>query len=255
MTALAELAPASRIYVAFDYPGIRQPEPQAVLQQLQDTGAGAKIGLEITAASGWPEPIQEAQQYGFDVFADAKLHDIGNTEINAARTILSAAPNMLNVHATSSKAALRGLVAVRNEIQLDDHDQPRLTKILGVTVLTDVENSECFEDYRRGRQKQVLHLADKVLDCGLDGFVCSPEELDILARYERFDRMLKVIPAIRPKWSVPDDQKNYTTPREAILRGASHIVVGRPITKQFKKIGNTQLDAFQAVEQEVAEAA
>lgn len=251
--SLETLTPANRIYVAFDYPRLDRPEAQGVLTQLQDTGAGAKVGLEVTALTGWVDPIEDAQSHGFDVFADMKLHDIGATEWKAAEPVLLTNPELLNIHATSSQAALSGLVAVRDKLKAES-DGAIQTKLLGVTVLTDVENQECIADYRRGRKKQVMHLADKVLECGLDGFVCSPEELDILAKYERFAKMLKVIPAIRPKWSVPDDQKNFTTPRQAILRGATHIVVGRPITAQYKKVGDTQLDAFRAVEQEVKEA-
>jgi orotidine-5'-phosphate decarboxylase len=63
-----------------------------------------------------------------------------------------------------------------------------------------------------------------------------------------------MVPAIRPAWSVPNDQKNFTTPTEAIQRGATYIVVGRPITEQYKMTGDAQLAAFRAVEQEVKEA-
>ena len=249
MSASPETA-AERIYVAFDYPNLGLAQPQAVLKGLEGTGAGAKLGLEITAKRGWDEPIGEAHEYGFKVFADAKLHDIGNTEWSAARIILENEPDFLNVHATSSRAALSGLVEVRDSMK-EDFSSWRQPKLLGVTVLTDVENDEAVEDYRRGRKKQVVHLADKLLDCGLDGVVCSPDELKTLAKYARFDDMVKMVPAIRPKWSVPGDQKNFTTPREAIERGATHIVVGRPITAQFSKIGETPMDAFEAVLQEV----
>lgn len=254
MSSNIELSPANRIFVAFDYESIHAPEPQSVLHQLEDTGAGAKVGLEITAQTGWPEAIQEAQHYEFQVFADAKLHDIGNTIQKAAKTILLHTPEFLNVHASSSEAALTGLVTVRDEVQKEEGHDYDITQLLGVTVLTDVEQSESVADYRRGRKKQVLHFADKLLDCGLDGLVCSPQELDILAKYARFDKFVKMVPAIRPKWSVPDDQKNFTTPSEAIRRGATHIVVGRPITAQYEKVGASQLDAFHAVEQEVQEA-
>lgn len=259
MTGISHSA-AERLYVAFDFESIKEEAPQYLLTNLRGTGIGVKLGLEITAASGWVIPIDTAQDYNYNVFADAKLKDIGNTVIKVGKTILKAYPNFLNIHADSSETALRGLVDVRNKVQIegwDDYqdDGEGITKLLGVTVLTDITDEECIKMYGRTRKEQVLFLADKVLDCGLDGLVCSPEELDILAKYSRFDRLIRMIPAIRPKWSVPDDQKNFTTPREAILRGANYLVVGRPITEQYKKIGDTPLDATEAVVQEIAEAA
>ncbi len=244
---------AERLYVALDYDSINDPEPSELLHHLQGTGAGAKVGLQISAAKGWINPIETVQDHGMNVFADAKLKDIGATVSKASRVILKTMPNFINVHADSSASALRMLVEERNSLRQEGDSE--FTKILGVTVLTDKENDEAVEDYRRGRKKQVLHYADKSLDCGLDGIVCSPDELKILAKYARFDKLVKMVPAIRPKWSVPNDQKNYTTPTEAIERGATHIVVGRPITEQYTKVGTTPFDAFEAVVQEVAEAA
>ncbi len=245
---LTEHQAAEKLYVALDYPDIYNQQPQELLQDLKGTGVGVKIGLEITAARGWLAPIDCVFGYGFNTFADAKLHDIGNTVSKAAHVILNSKPQFLNVHASSSKAALSALVAER------DKTSPH-TKLLGVSVLTDVDQAESIEDYRRGRKAQVLHFTDKVLDQGLDGVVCSPEELRILAKYERFSKIVKMIPAIRPKWSVANDQKNFTTPTEAIERGATHLVVGRPITEQYKMIGKTPLDAFRAVVEEIKEAA
>jgi orotidine-5'-phosphate decarboxylase len=255
MLVSPEIDAAQRIYVAFDYPSIHHEEAQQTLNNLYGTGAGAKIGLEVTAASGWPEPLGVAQDNEFNTFADAKLHDIGNTVWSTAETILRPGPNFLNTHASCSKAALRGLFETRARMQVHAQGESPFTKLLGVTVLTDVEEDEAVSDYRRGRKKQVLYFADKVMDCGFDGVVCSPQELKLLAKYARFDDMVKMVPAIRPKWSVANDQKNFTTPTEAIERGATHIVVGRPITKQYEKIGQTPLDAFQAVLEEVVEAA
>lgn len=236
---------ASQIYVAFDYPSVHTSEAQFLFEQLEGTGAGAKLGLEITAASGWPPAIQEGHNHSFNVFADPKLKDIGHTVAKAAEIILSQKPEFINIHADSSSVALNGLVNAKNKIS-------PITQVLGVTVLTDKTNGEAIADYRRGRKNQVLHYADKLLDSGVEGVICSPEELKILAKYSRFDRMVKMVPAIRPKWSVPNDQKNFTTPAEAIQRGATHIVVGRPITAQYKLMGGaTPLDAFRAIHDEI----
>lgn len=244
--------------MAFDFERITDPDPQYLLRNLDDTGVGVKLGLEITAKSGWPNPINTALDKGFNVFADAKLKDINNTVVKVGRVILGTYPNFLNIHATSSEAALKGLVQARNEIQIDNWDDQYTdgtTDILGVTVLTDIEDEECQKTYGRSRKEQVLFLADKILECGLEGLVCSPDELDILAEHPRFDKLVRMVPAIRPTWSVANDQKNFTTPREAILRGANYIVVGRPITEQFKNVGDTPLDAVEAVVREIKEAA
>lgn len=239
---------ASQIYVAFDYESMYSAEAQSLLNQLHGTGAGCKIGQTITAKAGWPAPINEAQIHEFNVFADAKLHEINNTVLDVGRVILSCKPDFINIFADSSVTALEGLLSLRDEISPG-------TKVLGVTLLTDKTDGEVLSDYGFPRNEQVLHFANKVLEVGLDGVICSPQDLRILARYPDFDYVEKVTPSIRPAWSMPNDQQNYATPTEAIEWGATRIVVGRPVTKQFELIGgSTPLDAFWAVFEEVKRA-
>lgn len=243
---------AGTLYVAFDFDSVLDQQPQELLTSIHDTDVGAKVGTQIAAVDGWLVPVDEVDNWGLNVFADMKLKDIGATVIKTARPVLRRNPAFLNVHADSSVSALEGLVAERDTIQAHIPVGQR-TKLLGVTVLTDKEDPEVIQDYRRGRKKQVLHYADKSMAAGLDGVVCSPAELKVLARYERFFGAIKMTPAIRPRWSVPDDQKNFMTPTEALERGGENtlLVVGRPITEQYAKIGKTPLDAVHAVLEEV----
>ncbi len=239
---------ASQIYVAFDCESIYSAEARSLLGQLHGTGAGCKIGQTIAAKTGWPAPINEAQIHEFDVFADAKLHEINNTVHDLGRVILSCQPDFINIFADSSIVALEALLDLRDEVSPE-------TKVLGVTLLTDKTDDEVLSDYGRPRNEQVLCFANKVLEVGLDGVICSPQDLRMLAKYSDFDNVEKVTPGIRPAWSMPNDQQNYATPTEAIEWGASRIVVGRPITEQFGLIGGlTPRDAFWAVFEEVKRA-
>lgn len=250
---MAEISPeaAKRLYVAFDYDSIQDIEARRLIGSIRGTGIGAKVGTQLACRSGWIVPVVQLSN-GFNVFADMKLHDIGKTETATARSVLRWLPSYLNAHATSSFAALESLVKLRDETQKTAAENMK-TKLLGVTLPTDVEDEESMRDYGRSRNEQVLHLADKSMDAGFEGIVCSAYDLKLLAKYARFDQLVKVVPSIRPKWSVPAGQKNFVTPTEAIELGGDNVtlVVGSPITDQYMNIGETRLDAVVAVTNEI----
>ncbi|UDI78480.1 orotidine-5'-phosphate decarboxylase [Staphylococcus taiwanensis] len=183
-----------------------------------------KIGMELFYQAG-PDLIKAIKSRGHDIFLDLKLHDIPNTVEKAMEGLGKLDVDLVNVHAAGGtemmKAAVRGLHKYSND-----------TKIIAVTQLTSTT-----EDMLRNEQniqttieEAVLNYAKLTQQAGLDGVVCSPLEAELLTK-ELGSDFLKVTPGIRPQGAAVNDQKRITTPEDAKQLGATHIVVGRPITQ------------------------
>jgi orotidine-5'-phosphate decarboxylase len=124
--------------------------------------------------------------------------------------------------------------------------------VLGVTILTSIDKRIMNDELRINGdvEDQVVHLAKLADDAGLDGVIASPHEIQALrAKLPR--RMLIVTPGVRPTWAASDDQRRFMTPGEAIERGASYVVIGRPITKPPAGIG-TPVQAADRVRDEIS---
>lgn len=160
---------------------------------------------------------------GFHVFLDLKLHDIPNTVAGAVRSVTQAGASLLTIHAAGGPA----MMAAASEAATAP-DSPRL---LAVTVLTSMDANELAAiGVTSSAAEQVLRLAKLAKQSGINGMVCSAEEVGAL-RSELGGDTLLVIPGIRPTGSDIGDQKRIATPAAAIQRGASMLVVGRPITR------------------------
>jgi orotidine-5'-phosphate decarboxylase len=221
MTAESTLKPAERIFVALDLTDLERAS--ALACELKGAIGGIKIGLELFSARG-VEAVRALRAEGLPLFLDLKLHDIPNTVASAVRALLPLEPALLTLHASGGPAMLR---AATEAVQTAG---PRRPRVLAVTVLTSLD--EC--DLRRVGQEgpiaaQVLRLADLAQGAGIDGVVCSPQEVAAL-RAKCGPAFILAVPGIRPAWAQADDQKRTTTPKEALAAGADYLVIGRPIT-------------------------
>ncbi len=190
-----------------------------------------KVGAHLFATGEGKRIIDCINARNSKIFLDLKYHDIPNTVANTAKVACGLGVYMFNVHATGG-AAMMGAVAkaVREESRKTGKTRP---KVLAVTVLTSISGDELQGELKVSLplEEYVAHLARLAEKSGLDGVVCSPNEIEIVRRACGKD-FLVVTPGIRPAWSVSkDDQKRVLTPAEAIKRGADYIVVGRPIIK------------------------
>ena len=179
------------------------------------TGQMIKIGMEFTYACGFDAVRKLAR--GRQVFLDLKLHDIPNTVASAIASLVSVKPAMLTIHTLGGKDMIK---AARKAIDVNfpDNQKPLL---LGVTVLTSMDQENLNSvNLHTTPIEQVMKLAGMALDAGVDGLVCSPEEVANL-----------VVPGIRLENAKTDDQKRIMTPALAHKAGANWIVVGRPITQ------------------------
>lgn len=181
-----------------------------------------KVGMELFYQEG-PDLVNTLNRYGHDIFLDLKLHDIPNTVESAMRRIAELGVDMVNVHAAGGvammEAAKRGLSGSG-------------TKLIAVTQLTSTSEQQMQQEQLIPvtLQESVLHYAKLAKQAGLDGVVCSVQEAKAIGEACGED-FLRVTPGIRPASSEAHDQKRIATPRDAKAQGATHIVVGRAVTR------------------------
>lgn len=192
-------------------------------------GCGIKLGLEYFNAQG-PEGVTAVTSAhpGVPLFLDLKYHDIPNTVAGAVRAACRLRPAYLNIHAAGGRAMM---IAARDAAQ---EESARLCttppRILAVTVLTSMDDATLADVGMTGRSTDaVLRLAMLARESGLAGVVCSAHEIAAVRAACGPDFVL-MVPGIRPAGSGADDQKRVMTPAQALAAGATHLVIGRPIT-------------------------
>ncbi len=172
------------------------------------------------------------------LFLDLKYHDIPNTVAGAIRAVTQGIkPAFINVHATGGLDMMK---AAKEAC-------PAETKLLAVTVLTSID-ADTLDSVGQGNdpKSQVQRLALLAKDAGCDGVVCSSHEIEII-RETCGDDFITMVPGIRPAGADVGDQKRIMTPREAVNKGASHLVIGRPIT-QADNPSQTAMDIIKTID-------
>ncbi|SVB26906.1 uncharacterized protein METZ01_LOCUS179760 [marine metagenome] len=212
----------SPIIVALDMESERALE---LAKKLNPQECKVKVGSQLFTADG-PIIIEKLNELGFDIFLDLKFHDIPNTVKKAVETVIKMGVWMLNVHSLGGKEMLRAAYEVVEKVSI----KPLL---VGVTVLTSL-NDKALKEVGLGlnTEDQVLLLAELCQAEGLNGVVCSANELSILRKHLDEDFLL-VTPGIRSSQLEKDDQKRISTASEAISNGADYIVIGREISNEI----------------------
>jgi orotidine-5'-phosphate decarboxylase len=209
-----------RLIVALDVPNAAAA--QELVRKIGDSAHFYKVGLQLFTAEG-PDIVRDLLGSGKRVFLDLKLHDIPNTVAGAVKSLCELQVDMLTVHASGGSAMLRAASEAAASAA-------RPPKILAVTVLTSLGADELAEvGWDRAPQEQVLRLAKLAQAARCDGVVCSPHEIAAVRKAIGAE-MAVVVPGVRPVGSEKGDQARVATPEEAIRAGASHLVIGRPIT-------------------------
>ncbi len=215
------------IIVAIDVDNVEKAV--AMVAQLKDHVGVFKVGLELVNTAGIQvfDLLREAGAKRF--FYDAKLHDIPNTVAGAMRRIAGMGVWCVTVHASGGSAMLRAAVdAARTQAALLDVVPP---KILAVTVLTSIDAKVLREELQVTvpLDSHVAHLARLAFEAGCDGVIASPHEIETVRAAISDPNFLVVTPGVRPAGSAVGDQARVMTPGEAMRRGASLLVIGRPI--------------------------
>ena len=214
------ISPRERLIVALDVSS--SVEAQKIVAALGDSVQTYKVGMQLYTAEG-PEIVRDLVASGHRVFLDLKYHDIPNTVRAAVGEAAQLGVSMLTVHASGGTKMLAAATDAARAL-----NSPLL--ILAVTVLTSMNEKDLDEiGIQAPVENQVLRLASIAISAGCAGVVCSARELKCL-RAQLGNEFLAVTPGVRPAGSAPGDQARVVTPAEAISAGATHIVVGRPIT-------------------------
>jgi orotidine-5'-phosphate decarboxylase len=222
--------PRERLIVALDVSSAAAA--RKIVAAVGDSAHIYKVGMQLYTAEG-PTIVRELVGSGRRVFLDLKYHDIPNTVGAAVKESAQLGVSMLTVHASGGGPMLRAAAEAAAS-------QPDSPVVLAVTVLTSLDDSELNKVGVRGSVvDQVLRLAALALSNGCRGIVASAHEASALRDDLGHDFMI-VTPGVRPAGSGRADQVRVVTPSEAVASGATHIVVGRPITEAADPAAETR---------------
>ncbi len=227
-----------RVIVALDCDRSRALE---LADMLAGKATWVKIGMTLFYQEG-PYFITALQKRGFKVFLDLKFHDIPHQVKGAAKAAAEAGADMLTMHAVGGLSMMKAAKEGLSEARWVEEEPISLA----ITVLTSMSE----EDLRstgvtRKVKDQVISLANQAKEAGLSGVVTSPQEAAMLREVLGPNAYI-VTPGVRPAGAALGDQTRVATPEAAFDNGASHIVIGRPITEQADPAA-----AFEAIAKEL----
>jgi orotidine-5'-phosphate decarboxylase len=206
-----------RIIVAIDTYDLK--EANAILDQLNPNLCKVKIGSVVFNSIG-KSFLKEVSSRGFKIFLDLKLHDIPNTVHEAILGFHDCNIDMLTVHLSGGEEMLNKAMLAGKSIN---------TKVIGVSILTSLEDSDTIALFDNKLDHQIRNLFEIAVKANLDGVVCSPHELEMSNTILNSDS-IKITPGIRDI-KAEDDQARIMSATEAIEKGATFLVIGRPITQ------------------------
>ena len=224
----------AEIIVALDEPSL--DDARRLMDRLSGRARFYKVGLQLFTAAG-PAAVEAVKAHGARVFLDLKLHDIPNTVASAVRSARDLGVDLCTIHLSGGPEMCAAAVSEAGEE----------LRILGVTVLTSSNQATLEECGVHGSVgEQVVRLAKMGYAAGVRGFVASALELPLL-RAELGKDPLLVIPGVRPAGTEVGDQKRTATPADVVRGGATHLVIGRPISR-----ADSPADAFDRIAREIA---
>ncbi len=211
-----------KIIIALDVSS--RKEALGLVKELRDLAGMFKVGSQLYMAGG-PAVVRDIVDTGGKVFLDLKFHDIPNTVLFAAIEAAKLGVSMMTIHASGGRSMMESTAKGLNETFGD-----RRPMIVAITVLTSLDTRSLFEiGLEQPLDHQVKRLALLTQECGLDGVVCSPREIQ-LVRKSTIPGFKIVTPGIRMPDQFWNDQQRIATPHEALAAGADYIVVGRAVT-------------------------
>ncbi|MDO8435980.1 MAG: orotidine-5'-phosphate decarboxylase [bacterium] len=260
-----EMEAKDRIIVALDVD--RLEKALELVNEIHNYCGYFKVGLELLTSEGAPRVISAIQKAGGKIFFDGKFKDIPNTVAAASRAVTKLGVDMFNVHCLGGEAMMKAAVKVAEEIS--EIQRRRRPIILGVTLLTSLDYSDLVEmgiydelniadpeELAQIKKERIERLVIKLVllaqESGLDGVICSPQEIRIIRQWCQ-PEFLIATPDVRPVWAAIGDQKRVMTPGEAILAGADYLVIDRPITQPPAEIGGP-VAAAKAIIKEITDA-
>ena len=224
-----------RIIVALD--AVRSDRISSLVTGLLPYTRCFKIGPELITAAG-PRIIRRIHSLGGSVFYDVKFNDVPTAVGRASRAAADLGVAAMSVHASAGINAMASVVGGKGN-----------AFVFAATVLTSMEDHECRLTFGMSLRGRVLCFARNAKSAGCDGIICSAEDLSFF-HGERPDGLLRITSGIRPDWAPLNDHHRVLTPAEAVRSGATHLVIGRPITDPPSGIG-MPADAVKRIAEEV----
>ena len=208
----------NRVIVALDSSNLDKSEK--LIEKIRNQAFAFKIGYEFFLNFGL-SGYKKIQEKNVKIFLDLKLHDIPNTIKKSIQTISNLNPYFTTIHISGG-----------DEMQKIASLNKKNVKILGVSILTSIDNNQAKKYYNNDNiANLVSSFVNNALENNLDGVVCSPHEIEMVKKISG-NKLDIVTPGIRPKnYNKDDDQKRFMTPKEAINLGSNYLVIGRPITE------------------------
>ena len=209
-----------KLIVALDIPEISAAKK--LVDEIGDEAVFYKIGLELMMSGDYFELVKWLKHKGKKVFADLKLYDISETVARAVKNLAQYEIDLLTIH-TASREIMEKAAQNKGKMQ-----------IVGVTVLTNLDQNDLHEmgfDPKISLENLVIKKTELALKSGLDGIVASALEAKNLRQNFGKDFLI-VSPGIRLEALANDDQKRIADVKTALINGSSHLVVGRPITRE-----------------------
>ena len=220
---------SNKIIIALDYDN--KESVVKLCNQLDPDYCRLKVGKQLFTKYG-PHIIDLIHSKNFEIFLDLKFHDIPNTVKKSIEGLTTLPICMMTVHISGGIEMMKAA---------KDAVYGKNIKIFGVTALTSLSHEDTFSIFKRTPLQQVEAMLNLAQEAGIDGVVCSPHELELVAKRKS---LLSITPGIRLS-KTNDDQSRVMSPKEAILKGANFLVIGRPITSAknimhaLKKIHNS----------------
>ena len=207
----------SKIIIALDYS--EKKTVYELCDKIDPEICKLKVGKQLFTKYG-PSIVRDLQSNGFDIFLDLKFHDIPSTVYKATTEALELGVWMLNVHTLGGLKMMEAAVKARDEVN-------KKSLLIGVTILTSLGNDALKDIGLSDRNSLVKKLSLKAYESGLNGVVCSPDDIKLIDIKDK--QFLYVTPGIRLKSDRHDHNKSFT-PKEASNLGSNYLVVGRAVT-------------------------
>ncbi len=241
LTSFDAIPRTDRVIIALD---CEADKAISIAYQLAGRAKWVKIGMTLFYAYG-TDLVKMLKARGYNVFLDLKFHDIPHQVLGAARSAAETGADMLTMQTVGGVPMMEAAQAGAVEgARLIGSDVP---VTLGITVLTSMDQATLAQTgVVRPMEEQVLSLAHLAQEAGISGVVASPQEASQLRAILGQEAYI-VTPGVRPVWAETGDQSRIATPAQAFDNGASHIVVGRPITDAPDPI-----QAFERIAEELA---
>lgn len=226
-----------RIILALDVDTLEEAEELVI--ELKDYVGFFKVGLQLFTSCGF-KPFDMIKKHGAKAFFDGKFHDIPNTVARASVNLLNHGVDFFDIHTSGGSKMMSTTVKLSKEYA-KKYDLPQ-PKIIGVTLLSSFGQKTLTTELgvEKNLENYVLRLSEVAQEVGLDGVLASASEAKEIRKHVGEDFII-ICPAIRPTWSIVNDQIRVVTPTDAIKSGVDYMVVGRPVTQAEDKISAVKM--------------